>query len=61
MIPVGNLFSAFDQSLVVKEQRAAVRRPGSNWRFSVLLKVQLMGRAGIELATLWLRDDLSAP
>jgi len=34
---VGKFFSAFDPSIVMKEQLAAVKRPGSNWRFSVLL------------------------
>jgi len=37
LIPVGKFFSAF-ASLVIKEQWAAVKCPGSNWGYSVLLK-----------------------
>jgi len=37
-IPVGNFFSAFDPSLVIKEQWAAGKHPGSTWGFRVLLK-----------------------
>jgi len=33
-----NVFSAFNPSLVIKEEWAAVMRPGSNWGFSALLK-----------------------
>jgi len=35
---VEKFFSAFDPSLVIKEQWAAVKCPGSNWGFSALLK-----------------------
>jgi len=48
-------FSGFDPSLAIREQWAAVKRPGSNWGFSALLKdtydMQLMGRAGMEPGT----------
>jgi len=57
-----NVFSAFNPSLVITEQWAAVMRPGSNWGFSDLLKdLQLMGRAGIEPTTLGLQDDPLTP
>jgi len=36
-LQVHNVFSAFNPSLVIKEQWAAVSRPGSNWGFSALL------------------------
>jgi len=35
---VGKFFSAFDTFLVIMKQWAAGKRPGGNWRFSVLLK-----------------------
>jgi len=35
---MGKFFSAFDPFLVIKEQWAAVKRPGSNRGFRVLLK-----------------------
>jgi len=35
---VGKFFCALDPSLVIKEQWAAVKRPGSAWGFSVLVK-----------------------
>jgi len=38
--------SAFDPSLVMKEQWAAVKHPGSNWGFSVLLKDSLTWNYG---------------
>jgi len=38
LIPVGKFFSAFNPSLVIQEQWAAVKHPGRNWGFSVLLK-----------------------
>jgi len=55
LIPVGKFFSAFEPSFVIKEQRARVKRPGSNWGGSVpcsrTLRHAAMGRAGIEPGT----------
>jgi len=56
---VEKFFSAFVPSVVIKEQWPAVKHKG----FSVLLKdtsTCIYGRAGIEPAPSWLRDDHSS-
>jgi len=59
---VGTFLSAFDPFLVIKEQRAAVKRPennggGGSVTCSRALRHATMGRAGIEPAPLWHHDD----
>jgi len=46
-------------TLVIKEQWAAVKRPGVQCLAHGHFDMQLMGRAGIEPTTLRLQDDRS--
>jgi len=56
-----NVFSAFNPSLVFKEQWAAVMHLGVQCLAHGHFDLQLMGRAGIEPATLGLQDDPLTP
>jgi len=53
-----HVFSAFNPSLVIEEQWAAVRRPGVQCLAHGHFDLQLMWRAGIEPTPLGLQDDL---
>jgi len=55
------VFSAFNPSLVIKEQLAAVMQLGVQCLAQGHFDLQLMGRAGIEPATLGLQDDPLTP
>jgi len=56
-----NVFSAFNSSLVIKEQWAAVKQLGVQCLAHGHLDFQPMGRAGIEPMTLGLQDDPLTP
>jgi len=55
--PTVGTFFAFDPSLVIKDQWAAVKQLGSSVPCSRALQHAAMGRAGIEPGTSWLLDD----